>query len=259
MPPPPYHFAHPVLEAGDISALKKHLLELSLNDLEDWTPEEVLAWPAGPWLGGPVQEVQQAKAGKLEEPLVLDGGLLVVEGDLTAGSGIVGQGAIMVSGRLHIENLSEKVGPVTLVGLGGVTLKAKRKCELSGAVLTAGKLETVNVLVRHSPDRKQSFGDVKQAVAEFCRDDGELGEHNERKIIVRHKDGQYVLWDPEFQKVRRANSVEEALDEIEKLLAEDDSTSIEAWKAKYRQDWSDFLKALPSTGGSATFAPMMKP
>jgi len=257
MPPPPYHFAHPVLEASDISTLKAHILELSRNDMRDWTPEELLAWPASPWPGGPVQEVQQTRAGKLEETLVLDGGLLLVEGDLTASKGISGHGAIMVSGRLHIDNLPENVGPVTLVGLGGVTLEAKQKCELSGAVISPRKLDFVNVNVREQANPQLSFGDVRQSLAEFCRDDGELGERHERRIIVRHKDGQYVLWDPEYQKVRKANSVEQALVEVERLLAEDDLTSTEIWTAKYREGWSDFLEAMPKAGDEATFRPSM--
>jgi hypothetical protein len=193
MPPPPYHFAHPVLKAGDISALKAHIQKLSRNDLKDWTAEEVLAWPASPWRGGPIREVQQTLAGKLQEPLILDGGLLLVEGDLTIPTGITGRGAIMVSGRLDIGNLTGKVGPVTLFGLGGVTLKAQQKCELLGSVLGAGKLDTFNVVIHQRPDQELAFDDVRQALAEFCRDDGELGERNERRIIVRRPAGRIEI------------------------------------------------------------------
>ncbi len=64
---------------------------------------------------------------------------------------------------------------------------------------------------------------------------------------------------PSFKKFGEQNSVEQALNEVEALMAEDDLTSNEVWTAKYRQVWRDFLKALPSTGEAATFTPNMSP
>jgi hypothetical protein len=259
MPPLPYHFAHPGLQASDVATLKAHILELSRQELKNWTSDEVLAWPAGPWPGGPVQGVELGQAGTLDRPLVVDGGLLLVEGDLSIPLGLSGHGAVIVSGHLDISNLPKKVGPLTLVGLRGVTLRANQGCQLSGSVLGQGEQELVNVVVLPVANQPLTFADVRQAQAQFCRDDGQLGELHERRMIVRYKNGQYVLWDPEFQTVKRANSVAQALDQVEKMLAQDKVTSVDIWTAKYRQDWSDFLTTIPSTGKSATFKPTMSP
>ncbi len=254
MPPLPYHLVHPTLSDEMLLALRKHLesLETSGRQLEK---EELMAWPSAPWSGGPVREVVRAEELDLKEPLLLQGGLLLVQGDLRAPFGLRGHGAILCAGEVLVSGIDQSVGPLVLLGQEGVSLAASRPVTWHGQVSGRGRLTTEQVRIQDVPDLRMTFADVREALVHYCRDDGEIGEYAERMLVVRYKNGEYVLWDPEFSAVARAEGLEQALAQVEGLLARDRVMDLEVWSADFRAAWQRQLSALPSEGWPASLSP----
>lgn len=254
MPPQQYTWMHPgaIVEAEEVRALEAYIKERERVSTEDLSTEELLAWPSRslPSSGENLRGVFRAE-GRIDRHLVLQGAVVLARGDLVVGQGLSGQGAILASGKLSIEGLQGKVGPLGLVGLEGIRLQ--------------GSPESVVVGMLHSPqgmrvegpqvDRQEHFSlplaGVREIHMEFCRDDGELGERNERQAIIRYAHGQFVVWDPEFQTVHRAAGLEEALGASERTIKNDPATSATRWKRRFRKQWKKELQRLTKSGPPA--------
>lgn len=265
MSPPRYHLVHPELSPQDLIQLRRHLDFLKPSLAQQWASDEMFAWPAGEWSGGPVTGVVRAKNVALDHPLVMAGGLLLVDGTLRAPFGIQGHGAIFCDGEIVIEGLQASLGPLWLLGKSDVAIRATRPVVWEGLVSSAGRLSAHGVQVTEVADLSLSFADVREDVAHFCRDDGELGEFAERMLVARYKDGEYVLWDPEFAQVRRAVDVEGALGELEALLAQSPATDLKVWRSRLREPWRVWLTGLAAKGAparlrsNAAYPPLGKP
>jgi hypothetical protein len=254
MPPPAYHLVHPVLSTQEVDALEKHLQPSFDGPLSHWHPDELLAWPAVPWAGATVTGVMEVPQGSITEPLVLDGGVLLCRGDLELSAGLTGRGAVLVEGRLTVKGLRSMVGPVALLGYREVTLESSQGvARLTGYVASAGEVTTNGVEIEERPNFQLQVEGLKEVQLDFCRDDGELGEYAERSMVIRFGWGQYVLWEPELQIVRRANTLEQALDAAAKMIAADPATSAAVWENEFRQSWRDQLSELESQADPANF------
>ena len=255
MPPPPYHLVHPVLSTQEVDALEKHLQPLLDLPLSHWQSDELLAWPAVPWAGAAVTGVMEVPHGAITETLVLDGGVLLCRGDLELTAGLTGRGAVLVEGRLTVKGLRSTVGPVALLGYREVSLSSSSQggARLTGYVASAGEVKANGVEIEARPNFQLQVEGLKETQLDFCRDDGELGEYAERTMVARFGWGQYVLWDPELQVVRRANTLEQALDAAAEMIAAEPATSAAPWESEFRQSWKERFSQLESQAEPATF------
>lgn len=255
MPPLQYSVLHP----GAISELQLNRLETFLKEQEVdaadcLSPSELLAWPATP-LSHTSQTLRGAfrVSGTLSQPLHLDNALLLGQGDLNLHGGIRGNGAILATGKLSIQGLTGQIGPLALVGLQGISLEGSTDCRLEALVHTPENLEVRGLQL----ERKQYFlmpvVGVNQSRVEFCRDDGQLGERIERQVLIRYGHDTYVIWDSEFQLVKTAITLEQALDAVETILKADPVTSTTRWRRRFRSSWKKRLKRLAIPGTPAIF------
>lgn len=254
MPPLPYHLAHPSLSPAETEALEAHLESyLKTPDGLQWS--ELTAWPSLPWDKGPVRQVVTTGEIQLERPLVMEGGMLICQGDLTALAGVTGHGIILVKGTLTLAGLQGEPGPLALCATEGTVLKSPSRCTLSGYVGSRDKLKAEGVRLETRPGLVLPVPGVKEKVAYFCRDDGQLGEFAERCLVIRYQAGQYVLWDPELGMVQKAATLSQALAEVESLLGRDFTTNLAVWRKRYSADWKEALTELARDGLPAKFTP----
>jgi len=252
MPPLSYRLMHGVAisekQVGELEALLK---QHERTEAAGMSTAELLAWPAAPLVETehPLRGVFLAK-GLLRKPLRLDQALVLVDGDLTVAAGIYGRGAVLATGRLTIGDLAGEVGPLALVGPRGIRLSGKPRCRLTG-FLSGTPIERGELEVQNRSSFSMVVAGVRQARLEYCRDDGQLGERLERQVVIRYGLGKFVLWDPEFQTVRTARGVEEALQRLEEILASDPATSIVRWRRRFRNSWKTCLEQLSQRGEPA--------
>lgn len=86
--------------------------------------------------------------------------------------------------------------------------------------------------------------DLSQTTLSFCRDDGELGERNERSLKVYCGHGQFLLLEPELELGRFARSPSEALTAAEAMLAQDPRTRLDIWRKRFRRSWARELERM---------------
>lgn len=130
--------------------------------------------------------------------------------------------------------------------------KTALRVEGQGVVL-AGPGATVSAapgVVVLGPDRplarpiRLELPDLSQTTLSFCRDDGELGERNERSLKVYSGHGQFLLLEPELELGRFARSAPEALTAAEAMLAQDPRTRLDIWRKRFRPGWARELERL---------------
>ena len=246
MPPFSYRLMHPLsLDDGHIQKLENYLKEQERTATAGLSARELLAWPTLPLVetDQPVRGAFRV-SGRLERPLRLDGALILAEGDLVIGRGVSGTGAILVSGKLTIEGIVGEVGPIALVGQQGVRLSGGPASQVRAFVHSSAPIVSNGLKLVPQPAFSMPVEGVSQARWDFCRDDGELGERLERQVLVRYRPGEYIVWDPEFQVVRKASSLEGALEQVEMVLASDPATSMVRWRRKFRSQWRTKLREL---------------
>ena len=214
MPPASYRWMHPKpLDEQEVEQLEDFIQQQELARPDDLTPTELLAWPSAPSV--------QHLSGVITQPLVLRQSLILVDGDLDIENGVEGQGAVLVTGRLTLKL------PPSGRDLALFSLKTPESSSRSGhfCMIVPG---------------------IRQLRLEYCRDDGELGEQLERQMVVRQSisGGEFVLWDPEFQRVERASSPEAALLGVERLLSADPAMSLSRWRRRFRKAWRKRLEQM---------------
>lgn len=224
MPPVSYRLVHPNgFDEQEVRRLENFVQQQEAAGALDMLPEELLAWP---WPThntlpkGPLRGVHRIE-GRVHQRLVLQQGLVLASGNVTLEAGVEGQGAVLVGGSLTLKGPGP--GPeVMLVGLAGVS-PAPSSPPLHFCMLVPG---------------------IRELRLEYCRDDGELGERLERQIVLRQSvsGGPLVLWDPEYQRVERAASIDEALNSMERMLSADPATSLSRWKRRFRKHWKQRLQ-----------------
>lgn len=250
MPPFGYRLMHPVsLDDEHIRMLENYLKEHERSATDGLSARELLAWPSQPLVetGRPVRGAFRV-SGRLKQPLMLEGALILAEGDLVISRGVSGTGAILATGKLTIEGIVGEVGPLALVGQQQIRLSGAPTSQVKAFVHSSSPVVSSGLKLLRQPSFSMPVEGVRQARWDFCRDDGQLGERLERQVSVRYGAGEYVLWDPEFQIVRRASSLDEALDQLEMILASDPATSILRWRRRFRSSWQTKLGQLPLQG-----------
>ncbi len=229
MAPQGYRLAHP--EAALTSA-ERDLLRRWLDDYR-----ESIRWQAAPnWqmFRFPAQECTldaplgpgswRARDQRGSRPLELHAALLQLDGTTLLTGGARGSGAVLLFGEARLK------GPVD---------------------------PEVRVLGPRQPPLAASFRlrlpDLGEAVLSFCRDDGELGERNERSFHVLYGHGQFLILEPELELGRTAASPAEALQATEAMLAQDPSTNLKTWRRRFRAAWRAELERLTRETGGAVF------
>jgi hypothetical protein len=253
MPPRAYSLMHPHnLGEAEIHGLENYLKQHDLASAECLSAQELLAWPAAPFRDAnhPLTGVYRL-SGEVAQPLQLNRALLLCDGDLNLPGGVSGHGAIFATGKLSLGGLKGEVGPLALIGLQGISLQGSGNCRLIGLVHTPAQLQRRGITLQPRQDFAMELADVHQRHLEFCRDDGEIGERIERQAILRYGHGHYVLWDPEFQKVRRAVTLDQALAACEELLQAEPATSVARWRRRFRKSWKKQLQSLAGPGSPA--------
>ncbi len=253
MPPQEYTWMHPgEIEEEQVRALEAYVKERERLAAEDFSEKELLAWPsrALPASGKSLSGIFRAQ-GRIDRPLDLQGAVILSHGDLVLSQGVTGHGAILASGKLTVEGLQGKVGPLGLAGLGGIRLQGSPKSQVLGTFHAPQKMQIDGPLLESQANFSLSLAGVRERHLEFCRDDGELGERIERQAIVRYSHGQYVIWDPEFQTVHRAAGLEEALMAAESTIMNDPATSVTRWRRRFRKQWRKELLLLTKPGPPA--------
>lgn len=224
MPPLSYRLAHPDgLDEEEVRQLEDFVQQQEASGALDLLSQELLAWP---WPAqntaptGPLRGVHRLE-GRVTQPLVLQQGLILASGDLYLEAGVQGQGAVLAVGVLRV-NGPEPGPEVLLVGLAGSS----------------------QAFSRPPAHFCMTVPGVRELRLEYCRDDGELGERLERQIVFRQavQGGPLVLWDPEYQRVERAATLEEALMSVEAILSADPATSVRRWKRRFRKQWKRRLE-----------------
>jgi len=86
----------------------------------------------------------------------------------------------------------------------------------------------------------------KGAILAFCREDGELGESLERRLVVNWSQQGYRLWDPETGRRATAANLTEALEACRRLLSSDPTMRLATWERRYRPQWEKVLRSLNS-------------
>lgn len=244
MPPLAYRVGHPGAEIApeDLLTLEDFVQEYEATAGDHLSPAELMAWPARSYEAGvPLRGCLSLSPGTLAERLPLEGALLLVDGDLRLQGPVSGRGTVVCTGQLEVTLGPGQVGPLTLIGLEGVRVHGFANGKWVG--LGYGGTGTVTSEVPREPRRAVDgpVEGIRELHLEFCRDDGELGERLERQIIVRWGSKGFVLWDPEFQAVRRAATVESALLVAEELLRSDPATSISRWRRRFAKTWKRAL------------------
>jgi hypothetical protein len=82
-----------------------------------------------------------------------------------------------------------------------------------------------------------SLPDLSERKLSFCRDDGELGETNERSFHVFYGHGQFLILETELEVGRSARTPAEALRAVEEMLAQDPTTNLAKWRRRFHQAW----------------------
>jgi hypothetical protein len=250
MPPALYSWRHPVrLSEQDIRRLENYVQELARSSAELSGPE-LLAWPSRQMPGNPtaLRGVFRA-SGIIRDPLVLNGAMVLADGDLHLQGGVSGTGAILAVGTLSIDHQSGAAGPMALVSLGEIRLRGDGR--LTALLQSQGGVNVQGVSWTPMAEFEWAVPQVRENRLEFCRDDGEMGERIERQVVVRYARGRFVLWDPEFQLVREATGVEAALRQAEVLLAAEPATSLPRWRRRFRGQWRARLEQLEREGEPA--------
>lgn len=254
MPPLTYRLLHPTaINEEQLQSLETFLKAQELAATAGLSADELLAWPAPPLVESqtPLRGAFRLKGGVLQRPLLLDQALILVDGDLVSAAGVQGTGAILATGKLELAGLSGEVGPLALVGQQGISLEGRTDCRLKGWLLSSGAVSHTGLELQRQSSFSIYVPGIREDRFEFCRDDGQLGERIERQVVVRHGNGQFVIWDPEFQTVRSARSVEAALVEVEKTLLADPATSVIRWRRHFRKAWRSRLEELARHGSPA--------
>lgn len=254
MPPPRYAQAHSEFNSEEFRALREYVKSLPEWRLGTWTADELLAWPKQEWKGGAVRGVVTTERKVLEETLTLEGGALLVDGDLTLARGVTGEGALLVTGQLQIREQNQSVGPVLLVSLVKLSLSGSGGGQVQGVLVSQQRRELDGVALQEEESMVLEVDGVRETSVDFCRADGEIGEVNERTILVRYAEGEFVIWEPEFEEVVRASSQREALEAVAALMSRDSLTSLEDFHARFRQDWVALLAGLPERTPRARLA-----
>lgn len=253
MPPFSYQLAHPFsLDEVHIQQLESYLKQREGSSISGLSASELLAWPSLPLpdTGQPLHGTFRA-SGRLQHALRLEGALILAQGDLFIGRGVTGTGAILATGKLTIEQIAGEVGPIGLIGQQAVRLSGSSSGRLRAFTHSSSPIVSSGLKLLRQPSFSMPVEGVRQARWEFCRDDGQLDERIERQVLVRYGLGEYVIWDPEFQFVGRASSLEGALVQLERVMASDPATSILRWKRKFRDSWKARLDDLPLGGSRA--------
>lgn len=254
MPPLPYHFAHPSFSVPEQKALEAYLARQPRTlDRLRWS--ELSAWPAEPWNHQPVSQVVTTGNLRLESELILAGGILICEGDLVASAGVSGHGGILVKGKLTLSGLQGELKSIVIYAGEEALLQSESRCQLHGFVYSPAGVQTRGVVVTRQPGLVLPLPGVRQTVAYFCRDDGQLGEFDERCIVLRYREGRYTLWDPERETVRTAGSPSQAFDSVAEMLSQDPVTKLSRWRERYASAWEDTILRLAENGAFASFNP----
>jgi hypothetical protein len=95
------------------------------------------------------------------------------------------------------------------------------------------------------------WSESTRVVWSFAETTASWGERIERQVLIRYGHGTYVIWDPEFQLVKTASTVDQALDAVETILKADPATSTTRWRRRFRDSWKKRLKRLATPGNPA--------
>jgi len=243
MPPHSYLWMHSLsMEQDDMLALEEFVKAQELSQVEALTAAELLAWPARPlgWSRGPLSGVFRAR-GRLDQRLDLDQALILADGDLDIPEGVTGRGAIFCTGNLSLGKFSDPLTVVALTSQGDMDLQGGR---VSALIRCGGRFQSHQLQLEKLREFTMPVPGVHEALLEFCRDDGELGERIERQMLIRYSAGQYVLWDPEFQRVEKAAGIPQALLAAEAIIKADPATSVGRWRRRFRKSWEKRFKLM---------------
>lgn len=224
MAPPSYRAVHPESRLGpeDEAVLQSWLKAYSEPAPVQRAPNPALfRLPAQSYAGQATLPAGSWRAVDLvrQEPLELAGALLQLEGASRLTGGVRGRGVVVLHDRSELE------GPVA---------------------------DEVQVVGRTSGPFRLALPDLSERVLPFCRDDGELGETDERTFHVFYGYGRYLILEPELEVARRAESPDAALQAVQMMLAQDPTTDVALWKRRFRGAWRRELSAMTETVTGAT-------
>lgn len=250
MPPRGYLLMHPhSITPEEVKTLEEFVKQQELSQAEALNADELMAWPARPIrdLRRPLTGVFRL-TGRLDHRLDLQGALILADGDLDIPEGVTGAGAIFCTGNLSLGEFPDSGAVLALVSRGDMRLQGGN---LRAFIRCGGRFQSHQLKLQTLTEFTMPVAGVQEALLEFCRDDGELGERIERQVLVRYSDGQFVLWDPEFQRVEKAAGVDQALLAAETLMKADPATSVARWRRRFRKGWEVRLRAIPKSGQPA--------
>lgn len=107
--------------------------------------------------------------------------------------------------------------------------------------LTDAELAT---LLRYAESFRPERDLEEGVILAFCREDGQLGEVNERRLLATWRQGTYHLWDPETGRRATASTLDDALAACGRLLSADPAMRLATWERRFLPQWRKALRQL---------------